>query len=66
MNELDALHYDDVMADFSMAIVQYGARKVLQDFAVAYPALFHEMVQQLSRQQQQAKVPALCKPVPNA
>ena len=63
-SELDHLHYDDALADFSMIIQQYGARQVLFDFARHYPAHFHEMIQQFSRQQQQAKVPAICKPMP--
>lgn len=59
MTELDQLHYDDLMADLSMAITQYGARKVLQDFNAAYPALYHELLQQMMFQRTRQRVPAL-------
>lgn len=50
--ELEQLHLDDLMADLAIAIEQYGARTVLEEFRSRYPSLMMELRTQLDRQNQ--------------
>jgi hypothetical protein len=60
--ELEELDYFDALLALYDACVQYGARKVLQDFHVQFPKMFEEVLVQINRIEPEEKLPALLKP----
>lgn len=58
-DEMEQIHYNDLMADLASAIESYGARKILGDFKDNYPNHYNEMFVQMNREVSLNKVPVL-------
>lgn len=64
-NELQQIHYNDVMTDLASAFEQVGVRRFLSDFQSNYPSHFTEMLNQIHRLDQRP-VAALLRPKDDA
>jgi hypothetical protein len=60
--ELEQIEYNDTLVALNSCFEQYGVREVLKDFRNSYPAMFEELVVQMTRLTPQAKVAALLRP----